>query len=76
MSALTERLPDDKHRCLRAPAESRGTALYRLIDDMATVMLGLKRMVIGCSIAVPASPAVAGTRAPTQPVAADVAVSR
>lgn len=76
MSALTVRLPDDKHRRLRAPAESRGTTLNRLIDDMATVMLGLKMMVAGCSIAVPASPAVAGTRARTQPVVADVAVSR
>lgn len=39
MSALTVRLPDDKHRRLRALAESRGTTLNRLIDDMATVML-------------------------------------
>ena len=33
------RLPDDKHRRHRALAESRGTTLNRLIDDMATVML-------------------------------------
>lgn len=39
MSALTVRLPDDKHRRLRALAESRGTTLNRLIDDMTTVML-------------------------------------
>jgi len=39
MSALTVRLPDDKHRRLRALAESRGTTLNRLIDEMATVML-------------------------------------
>lgn len=39
MSALTVRLPDDKHRRLRALAESRGTTLNRLIDDMATVKL-------------------------------------
>ena len=39
MSALTVRLADDKHQRLRALAESRGTTLNRLIDDMATVML-------------------------------------
>jgi predicted transcriptional regulator len=39
MTALTVRLPDDKHQRLRALAESRGTTLNRLIDDMATVML-------------------------------------
>jgi len=39
MTALTVRLPDDKHRRLRALAESRGTTLNRLIDDMATAML-------------------------------------
>jgi len=39
MSALTVRLPDDKHQRLRALAKSRGTTLNRLIDDMATVML-------------------------------------
>jgi len=37
MSALTVHLPDDKHQRLRAMAESRGTTLNRLIDDMATV---------------------------------------
>lgn len=39
MSALTVRLPDDKHQRLRALAASRGTTLNRLIDDMATTML-------------------------------------
>jgi predicted transcriptional regulator len=39
MTAMTVRLPDDKHQRLRALAESRGTTLNRLIDDMATVML-------------------------------------
>jgi predicted transcriptional regulator len=39
MTALTVRLPDDKHQRLRALAKSRGTTLNRLIDDMATVML-------------------------------------
>ena len=39
MTALTVRLPDDKHRRLRAMAESRGTTLNRLIDEMTTVML-------------------------------------
>jgi hypothetical protein len=39
MSALTVRLPDDKHARLRALAQSRGTTLNRLIDDMTTMML-------------------------------------
>ena len=39
MSALTLRLPDDKHQRLRALAQSRGTTVNRLIDDMTTVML-------------------------------------
>lgn len=39
MSALTLRLPDDKHQRLRALAQSRGTTLNRLIDEMTTVML-------------------------------------
>ena len=33
------RLPDDKHQRLRALAQSRGTTLNRLIDEMTTVML-------------------------------------
>lgn len=39
MSALTVRLPDDKHMRLRALASSRGTTINRLIDDMTTLML-------------------------------------
>ena len=39
MSALTLRLPDDKHRRLRALAQSRGTSVNRLIDEMTTLML-------------------------------------
>ena len=39
MAAFTVRLPDDKHRRLKALAASRGTPLNRLIDEMTTVML-------------------------------------
>jgi predicted transcriptional regulator len=39
MSALTVRLPDDKHQRLKALARSRGTTLNRLIDEMTTQML-------------------------------------
>ncbi|MET3106415.1 putative transcriptional regulator [Oxalobacteraceae bacterium GrIS 2.11] len=39
MAALTVRLPDDKHKRLKALAKSRGTPLNRLIDEMATQML-------------------------------------
>ena len=39
MTALTVRLPDEKHRRLKALAKSRGTPLNRLIDEMTTVML-------------------------------------
>ena len=39
MAALTVRLPDDKHRRLKALAASRGTPFNRLIDEMTTVML-------------------------------------
>ena len=39
MTALTVRLPDEKHRRLKALAKSRGTPLNRLIDDMTTLML-------------------------------------
>lgn len=39
MAALTLRLPNDKHERLRALAQSRGTALKRLLDEMATLML-------------------------------------
>ena len=39
MSALTVRLPDEKHRRLKALARSRGTPLNPLIDEMTTLML-------------------------------------
>ena len=39
MSALPVRPPDDKHNRLRALAQSRGTTLNRLIDEMTTIML-------------------------------------
>lgn len=39
MSALTLRLPDDKHQRLRALAHSCGTSVNRLIDEMTTLML-------------------------------------
>lgn len=39
MSALTVRLPDEKHARLRALAQSRGTTLNALIDEMTTMML-------------------------------------
>ena len=39
MSALTVRLPDDKHDRLRALAQSRGTTVNRLIGEMTTMML-------------------------------------
>ncbi|MCL2524552.1 MAG: toxin-antitoxin system HicB family antitoxin [Betaproteobacteria bacterium] len=39
MTALTLRLPDDKHRRLKALAASRGTPLNRLLDEMTTLML-------------------------------------
>lgn len=39
MRALTIRLPDDKHARLRALAQTRGTTVNRLIDEMTTLML-------------------------------------
>jgi len=39
MAALTLRLPDDKHQRLRALAQSRGTTINRLLDEMTTLML-------------------------------------
>jgi predicted transcriptional regulator len=39
MTALTVRLPEEKHRRLKALAKSRGTPLNRLLDDMTTLML-------------------------------------
>ena len=39
MSALTLRLPDDKHARLRALAKSRGTTVNRLLDEAATLLI-------------------------------------
>jgi len=39
MSALTLRLPDDKHERLRALARSRGTSVNRLLDEVTTLLL-------------------------------------
>lgn len=39
MTALTVRLPDEKHRRLKALAKSRGTPINRLIEEMTTLML-------------------------------------
>jgi predicted transcriptional regulator len=39
MSALTLRLPEDKHERLRALALSRGTSVNRLLDEAATLLL-------------------------------------
>ncbi len=39
MSALTLRLPDDKHARLKSLARRRGTSVNRLIEEMATVAI-------------------------------------
>lgn len=39
MSALTLRLPEDKHNRLKILARQRGTSVNRLIEEMTTVML-------------------------------------
>ena len=39
MSALTLRIPDDKHNRLKTLARRRGTSLNRLMEEMATLML-------------------------------------
>jgi predicted DNA-binding protein len=39
MRAFTVLLPDEKHQRLKALAQSRGTTVNRLIDEMATLML-------------------------------------
>ena len=39
MSALTVRLPDDKHQRLKELAKRRHTSLNRLIDEMTTQVL-------------------------------------
>lgn len=39
MSALTLRLPDDKHARLKAMAEQRGMSLAKLLDELTTQAL-------------------------------------
>jgi predicted transcriptional regulator len=39
MSALTLRLPNDKHARLKSLARRRGTSVNRLMEEMATVMI-------------------------------------
>ena len=39
MSALTVRLPQDKHQRLKELARQRGMSLSRMIDEMATLLL-------------------------------------
>lgn len=39
MSALTLRLPDDKHNRLKTLARQRGTSVNRLMEEMATLIL-------------------------------------
>jgi len=39
MSALTIRLPDDKHQRLKELSQRRHTSVNRLIDEMTTLML-------------------------------------
>ena len=39
MTALTLRLPEDKHTRLKALARRRGASLNRLIDEMTTLRL-------------------------------------
>ena len=39
MTALTLRLPDEKHRRLKALAQNRGTPINRLLEEMTTLML-------------------------------------
>ena len=39
MTAMTVRLPEDKHTRLKVLARDRGTTVNRLIEEMTTVML-------------------------------------
>lgn len=39
MTALTLRLPEDKHRRLKALAQQRGISINRLLDEAATLLL-------------------------------------
>jgi hypothetical protein len=39
MSALTLRIADDKHQRLRLLAQSRGTSINRMMDEVTSLML-------------------------------------
>ena len=39
MATLTIRMPDDKHSRLKQLAESRGTSVNKLIDELSTIAL-------------------------------------
>lgn len=39
MSAITLRLPDDKHQRLKVLADQRGMSINQLINEMATLLL-------------------------------------
>ena len=39
MANFTVRMPDDRYRRLKQLAETRGTSLNRLFEEMATLML-------------------------------------
>ncbi len=39
MTALTLRLPSEKHQRLKQLAKNRGTTINRLLDEMTTLML-------------------------------------
>ncbi|MGH6952311.1 MAG: toxin-antitoxin system HicB family antitoxin [Vitreimonas sp.] len=39
MSALTLRLPNDKHARLKSLARRRGTSVNRLMEEMATIVI-------------------------------------
>ncbi len=39
MTALTLRLPSEKHQRLKQLAKKRGTTINRLLDEMTTLML-------------------------------------
>lgn len=39
MSAITLRLPDDKHLRLKTLADQRGMSINQLLNEMATVLL-------------------------------------
>lgn len=39
MSAITLRLPEDKHQRLKTMAEKRGMSINQLLNEMATLLL-------------------------------------